>query len=160
MSYNETSGERYLCFSLGEETFAIPLLSVREVIAVPEITRVPQTPAHFLVIMNLRGQIISVIDLRNKLAIKPKVNSETAVIICDLGENSIGVVVDSINSVLHPSPDQVTEKPEIQSQRNTEYIKGVYRLEHELVLLLDIAQALSLGDHQLLAKSSPQAKAA
>lgn len=160
MSQTEISGERYLCFSLGEETFAIPLLSVREVIAVPEITRVPQTPPHFLGIMNLRGQVISVIDLRNKLAIKPKSNSETAVIICDLGENSIGVVVDSINSVLHPSPDQVTEKPEIQSQRNTDYIKGVYRLEHELVLLLDIAQALSLGDHQLLAKASTHSKAA
>lgn len=156
MSNNETNGERYLCFSLGEETFAIPLLSVREVIAVPEITRVPQTPPHFMGIMNLRGQVISVIDLRNKLSIKPKANAETAIIICDLGDNSVGVVVDSINSVLHPSPEEVTEKPEIQSQRNTDYIKGVYRMQNELVLLLDIAQALSLGDHQLLAKSSVQ----
>ncbi len=157
MSKVETDGERYLCFSLGDESYAIPLLSVREVIAVPEITRVPQTPPYFTGIMNLRGQVISVIDLRTKLAIKPKANSETAVIICDLGENSIGVVVDSINSVIHPSSEQVTERPEIHSQRNTDYIKGVYRMQHELVLLLDIALALSLGDHQLLAKSSKAA---
>ena len=101
MSTIETSGERYLCFSLGEETFAIPLLSVREVIAVPEITRVPQTPAHFMGIMNLRGQVISILDLRTKMGIKVQKTSETPVIICDLSPLCVGVVVDSIQAVLN-----------------------------------------------------------
>ena len=66
------AGQRYLSFSLGSEDYAIPLLSVKEVIAVPEITPIPFTPSHFLGIMNLRGQVISIIDLRSKLGIKTK----------------------------------------------------------------------------------------
>ncbi len=80
---------RFLCFSLGNEHYAIPLLTVKEVIAPPETTPVPQTPAYFKGIMNLRGQVISVIDLRTKLGIKPLQSAENAVIICDSGEHPI-----------------------------------------------------------------------
>jgi purine-binding chemotaxis protein CheW len=88
------TGNRYLSFSLGTEEYAIPLLAVKEVIAMPEFTSVPYTPSHFLGIMNLRGQVISVMDLRKKLGIKPGSTAETAVIICDLSPLCIGVVVD------------------------------------------------------------------
>lgn len=134
---------RYLCFSLGTEEYAIPLLTVREVIAIPEITPVPHSVQSFLGIMNLRGQVISVVDLRTKLSIKPMISEENAIIICDLNPNSIGVVVDSINCVVHPSPDQITDKPEIQSQKNTEYIQGVYREKNKLIVLLEISRVLS-----------------
>lgn len=147
---------RYLCFSLGNEEYAIPLLSVREVIALPEITPVPQSASYFLGIMNLRGQVISVIDLRNKLSIKPSEAAETAVIICDLNPNSIGVVVDSINCVINPAPDTISEKPEIQSQKNTDYIQAVYREKDKLILLLDISKTLSAGDHQAIARAAAQ----
>src|SRR4051812_41249332 len=93
---------RFLSFSLGNEEYGVPLLAVKEVIAMPEITPIPYTPSYFLGIMNLRGQVISVMDLRQKLGVKPSQSSETAVIICDLNSLSIGVVVDSINSVLNP----------------------------------------------------------
>ncbi len=146
--------DRYLCFALGREEYAVPLLSVKEVIALPDITSVPQTPPYFLGIMNLRGQVISVIDLRAKLTIKPLNSAETAVIICDLKPNSVGVVVDSINSVINPSKDQISEKPEIQSQKNTDYIQAVYREKGRLILLLDISKTLSLGDHQVIARST------
>lgn len=150
-------GARYLSFSLGAEQYAIPLLSVKEVIAVPEITPIPFTPPHFLGIMNLRGQVISVIDLRQKLGIKTKAGAETSIIICDLGVTSLGVVVDSIDSVLSPDPSEVSEKPEIQSSKNTEYITAVYRKENRLILFLDIAKSLSFEDHKAM---SGQKKAA
>ena len=156
MSLDQTEN-RFLCFSLGEEQYAIPLLSVREVIAPPEITRVPQTSAHFLGITNLRGQVISIIDMRVKLSIKPGNSSETAVIICDLYPNSIGVIVDSINSVISPTPDQISEKPEIPGSKNTEYIKNVMRVDGKLILLLDIAKTLGAADHQMNAKLVAQA---
>lgn len=98
MSQDEVN--RYLNFSLGEEEFAIPLLSVKEVIAVPETTPIPHTPPHFLGIMNLRGQVISVIDLRKKFSINTKNTEETSVIILDLKNHFLGVVVDSVTSVL------------------------------------------------------------
>jgi purine-binding chemotaxis protein CheW len=151
---------RYLCFTLGQEEYAVPLLSVREVIALPDITPVPQTPAHFLGIMNLRGQVISVMDLRVKLSIKPSDTAENAVIICDIKPNSVGVVVDSINSVINPASDQISEKPEIQGQKNTDYIQAVYREKERLILLLDISKTLSLGDQQAIhrAASAPPLK--
>ncbi len=150
---NQGDGARYLCFMLGEESYAIPLLSVKEVIAPPEITPVPQTPPYFLGIMNLRGQIISVMDLRTKLSIKPSASSETSVIICDLISSSIGIVVDSIDSVLSPTREALSAKPEIQSQRNTDYIEGVFRNGEQLVLLLDVVKTLSLGDHQVISQA-------
>jgi purine-binding chemotaxis protein CheW len=155
VSAKKAKGEntRYLSFTLGEEEFAIPLLYVKEVIAVPEVTPVPFTPAYFLGIMNLRGQVISVLDLRLKMGIKSNQSAETAVIICDLDPLCLGVVVDSINSVVAPSAEDLAERPEIQSQRSSEFITGVFKKEKSLVLLLDIAKALSVEDIQTLKKN-------
>ncbi len=153
-------GKRYICFNLGTEEYAIPLLTVREVIAVPEITHVPFSPPYFLGIMNLRGQVISVIDLRQKLGIKPNENSETAVIICDLAPLSLGLVVDSINSVLSPKDDEVSEKPEMPNNKNTEYITNVYRKANQLILMLDIKKTLTGEDQAALKKGSGSSKAA
>lgn len=144
---------RFLSFSLGSEEYAVPLLAVREVIALPEFTPVPYTPSYFLGIMNLRGQVISILDLRQKLGIKPGVDTETAVIICDLHGSSIGVVVDSVNTVLNPDTADVSDKPEIQSQRSTDYITGVYRKDKKLILFLDLSKSLSLEDHAAVRKS-------
>jgi purine-binding chemotaxis protein CheW len=149
-----TNRERFLSFSLGCEEYAVPLLAVREVIALPEFTPVPYTPSYFLGIMNLRGQVISIMDLRQKLGIKPGADTETAVIICDLNGASIGVVVDSVNTVLNPDSADVSEKPEIQSNRPTDYITGVYRKDKKLILFLDLSRSLSLEDHAAVRKSA------
>ncbi len=149
-----SADSRYLSFRLGNEEYAVPLLAVKEVIAVPEITRVPATPPHFLGIMNLRGQVISVIDLRQKLGIKPQTTAETAVIICDLGQLSIGVVVDSINMVLAPTEADLSEKPEISSNRSTDYITHIYRKDKTMVLFLDIRKALNMEDHAAAAAAN------
>ena len=146
--------DRYLCFSLGPEEYAIPLLSVKEVIAMPAITPIPEAEKYFLGIMNLRGQVISVVDLRRKLSITPSESSETAIIICDLGSNSIGVVVDAVNSVINPEPDKISDKPELQSQRNTDYIHAVYREKDRLILLLEIFKALSTKDHRTIERAT------
>jgi len=158
ISHNQNLNDRYLCFSLGSEEYAIPLLSVREVIAIPEITPVPQAASHFLGIMNLRGQVISVIDLRTKLSIKPSNTLESAIIICDLNPNSMGVVVDSINCVINPGPDQISEKPEVQSQKSTDYIQGVYREKDKLIVLLDISKVLNAGEHREILQAANKNK--
>lgn len=148
----ETAGNlahRYLHFSLGKEDYAIPLLAVREVIAVPEITKIPNTPPHFLGIMNLRGRIISVIDLRLKLGIKPTENKDACVIICDFGSLVIGVVIDSVNSVLTLQAGDISPKPQIESSKKTDYILGVTKRDEKLILLCDIAKTLDLQDHQM-----------
>ena len=151
---------RFLGFSLGTEEYAIPLLEVREVIAMPDITPVPNTPPYFLGLMNLRGQVISIVDLRQKLGIKASSSVETGVIICDLSPLCLGVVVDSINSVLAPEASEISERPELQGQKNSSYITGVFRKDKKLILLLDIAKTLSVADHVAAAQAVKTGRAA
>ena len=151
---------RFLQFSLGTEEYAIPLLSVKEVIAYPDITRIPYTPPHFLGIMNLRGQVISIVDLRLKLGMKAEKNSDTAVIICDLAPLCLGIVVNSVNSVLSLRQEDIGVKPEIECNRNSDYITGVTKKDTKLVLLLDIEQALDVKDHAALKQAAQVQRAA
>lgn len=148
------SNERYLGFTLGEEEYGIPLLKVREVIAIPEITPVPQAPKHYLGIMNLRGQVISIIDLRQKLGITAKTGSENAVVICDIGGAQLGIVVDSVNQVHSPAADQIAERPDLSQSKSAQYITAVYRAQEKLVLFLDIAKTLDLQDQTLIKKAA------
>lgn len=145
---------RYLCFSLGNEEFAIPLLSIKEVIGLPEITPVPQTPSHFLGIINLRGQVIPIMDLRLKFGIKISKNEETSVMILDLGQSQLGVVVDQVNSVQNLTQEDISEKPVLDKSKMHDYITGVFRNQSKLILMIDIARALSLDDKTVLTKQT------
>ncbi len=143
---------RFIEFSLGAEDYAIPLLMVREVISVPETTPIPKSPPHFLGIMNLRGQVISVVDLRIKLQVEARAIREEAVIIVDIGGMNIGVVVDSINKVLAFSSEDVSEMPEIEHQVNSHFIFGVYKKERSLTVLIDIAKVLDYKDMEAISE--------
>jgi purine-binding chemotaxis protein CheW len=150
---------RYLEFNLGEERFAIPLLTVKEVIAVPETTKVPFTPDYFLGVMNLRGQVLSVIDLRRRMGITARNSSETAVIITDLGFTHLGVVVDSINRVLAVEGTDFAPPPEIEKNTRTDFVTGCYKSDKNLVLFLDVNKILDREEKELLKQSTetPQA---
>lgn len=148
---------RFLCFTLGKEEYSIPLLSIKEVIGLPEVTPIPQSPPHFMGIMNLRGQVISVMDLRQKLSIKSPNTEETSVIILDLGDYNLGVVVDKVNSVQMLNQEDISEKPIVESNKAHDYITGVFRKEDKLILLLDIAKALSVEDRTTVSKNSKKA---
>jgi purine-binding chemotaxis protein CheW len=151
---SQVDNTRFLSFRLGAEEYAIPLLNVKEVIAVPEFTPVPQTPGYFVGIMNLRGQIISAIDLRTKLGIKPSESEEESVIILDLQPNMLGIVVDSVNSVIAPLAGEVAEPPKIDGHKNAESITGVYTKDKSIVLILDVQRTLSKDDKNVLGKAS------
>jgi len=148
---------RFLCFTLGKEEYSIPLLSIKEVIGLPEVTPIPQSPPHFMGIMNLRGQVISVMDLRQKLSIKSPNTEETSVIILDLGDYNLGVVVDKVNSVQMLNQEDISEKPIVEANKAHDYITGVFRKEDKLILLLDIAKALSVEDRTTVSKNSKKA---
>lgn len=150
--------ERYLCFTVGKEEFAVKLMAVREVIAMPEVTAVPQSPSYFLGIMNLRGQVISVIDMRTKLGFKPEKGTETAAIIFDIENIKIGVVVDSINSVMSAKSEDISAKPDIAGNASRhDFITNVYRKNDHLILIVDISKALSIEDIKAAQKSAKRA---
>lgn len=140
------TSNRYLCFDLGPDEFAIPLLSVREVLAMPEITPIPQSPAHFLGIMNLRGLVISIMDLRQKMGLKPQAHEETTVVILDFEECRLGVVVDRVNSVQSFTEEEIKEKPRVDAGKALDPLNGVVRRNEKLILLLDVAKVLSIDD--------------
>ncbi len=154
----QTNVQRFLNFSLGTEQYAVPLLCVKEVVATPDFTSIPYTPPHFLGIINLRGQVISVIDMRTKFGIKSDPNGESAVIICDLSPLCIGIVVNSVNCVLSLADQDIQPKPQIESSKKTDHITGVTKQGEKLVLLLDIAKALDVQD-LTLAKNATEKKA-
>ncbi len=151
---------RYLEFNLGEEKFAIPLLTVKEVIAVPETTNVPFTPEYYLGIMNLRGQVLSVIDLRKRMKISEQESTtETAVIIVDLEYTQLGVVVDSINRVIAIDNEDFSPPPEIESNPSTEFVTGCYKSDKNLVLFLDVDKILDHKDKELIQNPTTEQKA-
>jgi purine-binding chemotaxis protein CheW len=138
---------RYLVFQLEKEDYAVPLLKVKEVIAVNDITPLPETPPHFKGIMNLRGKIISVIDLRVKFKKQAKdVAQETSIIILDVDPLSLGIIVDSIDSVLAVEPEEVQTRPDVDPKGRAEYLAGIVRKDKRLILLLDIDKTLSVTD--------------
>lgn len=142
---------RFLSFSLGDNQYAVPLLSVKEVIAVPEIKRIPQAPDYFLGVINLRGQIISVIDLRRKLDVKADLDAEACVIICNLGSQHVGLVVSSVKQVINLAQSDIGPRPEGQGSRQA-YITGLAKVEDiGMVILLDIAACLDLNDRNHIA---------
>jgi purine-binding chemotaxis protein CheW len=152
-SVKEKSGQslRYIQFSLGQEIYAIPLLDVKEVIPIPETTKLPNAPKHFVGIMNLRGQIISVVDLRIKLNIpKTEAPTEEAVIIASLLGLNVGLVVDSINKVLTLNRSDINEVPEVNFQVSSKYLLGVYQGSENLTIMLDLEQVLDVKAMQKL----------
>jgi len=145
------SAGRYLCFSLGKEKFGMPLLQVKEVIAHTETTPIPQAPPYFTGVMNLRGQVISIYDLRTKLKVgKPDVTPETTVVILDINGLFLGVVVDTVNSVTHFEASAISGPPDHDASVKADYIVGVARQDKELTLLVDLRKVLNTEDAKVM----------
>jgi purine-binding chemotaxis protein CheW len=157
---NEGLTGRFLCLSIGNEEFGLPLTSVREVIALPQVRPIPFSPPHFLGIINLRDKIIPIIDLRIKFKFKAVNSSETTVIICDFEDYCIGAVIDSVNSVITAESADTSELPQVSDNKLSDFITGVYKTENRLVLLMNLAKALNGEDRQSIAKAMKAPKAA
>lgn len=134
----------YLAFSLGAESFAFPLLKVKEVIALGKLTPLPNTPSYLKGIMNLRGKVISIVDLRLKL--KMAVSNEPekpTVIILNMANASLGVIVDSVDTVLSLARNDIQPPPPARKQEQTGHISGVAQQHGRLVLMMDIEEILN-----------------
>ena len=148
--------DRFITVYLGKEEFALPHLLVKELIGVSKITPLPGTPNYFLGLMNLRGQVISVIDLRLKLGIKaPDPSAENTIIFCDLPIGQLGIRVDSVNAVMSPSPESISEVPVLQSGL-CNYVSAVFQHRDKLILLLDLEKVFSGEDKKTIAGARKQ----
>lgn len=155
MSDNTT--QQYLTFGLGGEVFALETGSVREVIELVPVTRIPKTPPFMRGVINLRGHAVPVVDLRIKFdmpQVKDTVN--TCIIIVDVeveGENChMGAIVDSVREVFEMGSDQINPPPRMGTAIRADFIKGMGKQNEEFIMILDIGRVFSPEELQLMAE--------
>lgn len=132
---------QHIVFNLGEEEFAVEISEVREIINAEAITPIPDSPEFISGIINIRGNIIAVIDLKARFFLYPKKEAESKHII--ITENSYGIMVNEVTEILRLSEAAINEAPELVTKIHGEYIKGVITLENRLIILLDFTKVLS-----------------
>jgi purine-binding chemotaxis protein CheW len=142
---------KYLTFALANEEYGLEILKVREIIGYMDITSVPQTPGHVKGVINLRGQVIPVIDLRAKFGMETtEVTEETCIIVVETTQDnrnfSTGIVVDHVQEVLDITGENIEEAPQFGSSVNTDFILGIGKVDTAIKILLDIDKVLSGTD--------------
>jgi purine-binding chemotaxis protein CheW len=138
---------KYLAFHLGAEEFGLPVLSVREIMGLQDITAVPQTPAHVRGVINLRGKVIPVVDLRLKFGLPSgEYGQRTSIIVVKVDEVMMGVIVDGVSEVLNLSSGDIENTPDFGRGIETPYILGMAKTKGKVRMLLDIEQILSSQD--------------
>ena len=151
---------KYLTFELDAEEYGLEILKVKEIIGIMNITSVPQTPDYVKGVINLRGKVIPVIDLRLKFSMEPLEYSErTCIIIVDIAGTSgkkvmVGIVVDSVSEVLNIKGDEIEDAPSFGSSLSTEYIMGMAKVKGCVKILLDIDQVLNAEELNILDKAA------
>jgi len=148
--------QKYLNFKLADEKFAIPLSIVREVIAPLSLTEVPNYPSYYKGIIDLRGVIIPVIDLKLKMKIskQSKSNKESAFIIINIDDQPFGIITDTVDCVLEFKADEIKEPPTNLDSSQLDYVSGVVNIDNSLVLTLDLNQLIKINKNQALNKAA------
>lgn len=160
MNFNKTKGQRYLNFQLGETSYGVLLDEVKEVIAVSRITPLPGAEPYCLGIIQVRENIIPIMDLRLKLNIEIKDQKENAIIVCERNHKMIGFVVDSISNVFSAEEASLSELPEVNGKILSQFIKSIYRHNETIVLIIEPDHLMTEEDHDRILKSIFQQNAA
>jgi purine-binding chemotaxis protein CheW len=135
---------KYLTFVLSDEEYGIEILKVREIIGLMDITSVPQTPNYMKGVINLRGKVIPVIDLRSKFSMPEQEHTqETCTIVVEVGNTLIGIIVDSVSEVSDIGREEIEETPHLGQENDTNFIMGMGKLKEKLIIMLDIDKVLS-----------------
>jgi purine-binding chemotaxis protein CheW len=150
---------KYLTFSLSDEEYGIGILKIKEIIGMMPITSVPRTPTYVRGVINLRGKVIPVIDLRIRFCMEEKAyNDRTCIVVVEIESHGvemvIGIVVDSVSEVLNIKSEEIEETPEFGTTLNTEYILGMATMEGGVKILLDIDAVLSSEELAHLQKTA------
>ncbi|WP_425477219.1 chemotaxis protein CheW [Luteimonas huabeiensis] len=137
----------YLSFTLGDEHYALDILKVREIRGYEGVTRVPDTPAYILGVVNLRGTIVPVLDLRLKLGLeRARYDAFTVMIVLSLDDRLAGIVVDAVSDVVRLEAGQIRHTPELGAQVDTRFISAIGTTDERMVILLDIPSLIDWAD--------------
>lgn len=150
---------KYLTFTLADEEYGIGILKIKEIIGMMPVTTVPQTPEFVKGVINLRGKVIPVIDLRLRFGMESIDYTErTCIIVVEIdgttGTVQIGIVVDSVSEVLNVKGEEIEDTPTFGTKLNTDYILGMAKMEGGVKILLDIDRVLSADEIIVLEKAA------
>jgi purine-binding chemotaxis protein CheW len=149
-----TLGGKYLTFFLAGEEYGVEILRVQEIISVMPVTRVPRTPPYIRGVINLRGKVIPIMDLRQKFGMPSASEPEQVMIVVQVGGVQIGVLADKVSEVASIASEDIDPTPDFGSEVNTEFLLGLGKSNGRLRLLLDIERVLSTAEVSAVAAIS------
>jgi purine-binding chemotaxis protein CheW len=146
-----TDTRQYLTFQLGEEVFALGVSNVREILEFTTVTKVPKTPEFMRGVINLRGSVVPVLDMRLKFGLTSTEKTvDTCIIVVEVSFEEettiIGALVDSVQEVFDLEPDQIEPAPKIGTQLKTEFIKGMGKRDDHFIIILDIDKVFTSSE--------------
>jgi len=134
-------------FRIGKETFGVPIDLVHEIVRVPEITAVPDAPEYVEGVINLRGKIVSVIDLRKRFGEKRiERTRKNRILVAEIERKMVGLIVDAASEVLRVSPSEIEEPPDVLDDAEVKYVTGVGKLKGRLIILVDLEKIMQKGE--------------
>lgn len=153
MSQNNLKAEddviQWVTYHLGEEHYGIAVMQVQEVLRVTEITPVPGAPEYVLGIINLRGNVVTVLDTRKRFGMPPKEPDDTSrIIIIEAGEQVVGLLVDSVAEVVYLRASEIESAPNVGNEDSSRYIQGVHSSEGNLLIMIDVNKLLTEDEWQ------------
>lgn len=154
----EEAGREYLAFSLGGEEYAVNILQVQEIRAYERVTRIANMPAFIKGVMNLRGAVVPVVDLRVRFNVgKAEYDASTIVIVINVGARTIGMVVDGVSDVVSLKASQLRPAPQIAGVLTAEFLEGVAILDQRMLIIVDINGLMSSKEMGLLESATAAA---
>ena len=143
----DTAAGEFLTFTLGDEHYGVDILKVQEIRGYDAVTRVPDAPDYIKGVINLRGTIVPVIDLRLKLRLdEARYDAFTVMIVLNVDDRVVGIVVDSVSDVIPLNAEQIRPKPEFGAAVDTRFISGIGTQDERMLILLDIETLLDTTD--------------
>ncbi len=145
------SEQQLVVFDLDSEAYGVDIGAVREIIRLQEITRVPRTPDFVEGVINLRGKVIPVVDLRKRFMLSvAEQNDDNRIVVVDIGGQDIGVVVDAVTEVLRILSESVEPPSSVITTADSDYLMGICKLESRMIILLDLERVLSEEEKSVL----------
>jgi purine-binding chemotaxis protein CheW len=133
-------------FRVGRENFGVPIQIVHEIVPLMEITVVPDSPVYIEGVINLRGKIIPIVDLRKRFGETPVSAKRNRIVVSELNGRLVGLVVDAANEVLKVDPEQIEPPPSVLEQSDLNYVSGVAKMGDKLVILIDLSKIMQRGE--------------
>jgi purine-binding chemotaxis protein CheW len=153
MTTEATQPAEFLAFTLGQEEYGIDIQKVSEIRSYEAPTRIASAPDYVKGVINLRGLIVPIIDMRVRFQLgEPSYGPFTVVIILHIGSRTVGIVVDAVSDVTTLEPEQIKPAPDISGSMDTEYITGLGTIDDRMLILVDIERLMSSADMGLIDK--------